>query len=85
MDDGDNMSIIKHKHINRVNKTKIVKKKSKMKTINKTVKLGNRDISEVISKRYIFISVLLVLFFLLLFILLFTISILKLYVSLIVS
>ena len=71
------MSIIRHKHINRTSKTnKISKKKIKVKPINKTIKLSNKDLDNIIEKRYIFISIFLVLFFLIIILRLFKLQIL---------
>lgn len=59
------MSIIKHKHINRTTKRKITKHKTKdLKTLNKVVKLGNRNLDDIINKRYLLISIFLIAFFL---------------------
>jgi len=57
------MSIIKHKYINKTNKTRVSKKKVKVKPLNKVSKLGNRNLSDIIEKRYLFISLFLVFFF----------------------
>ena len=59
------MSIIKHKYINNSKKiNKVTKKKVKVKPINKTIKCDNKDILDIVEKRYLFISFFLVLFFL---------------------
>ena len=71
------MSIIRHKYINHSSKTnKISKKKVKVKPINKKNKLGNKDLDNIIEKRYLFISIVLVLFFLIISIRLFKLQIL---------
>ena len=71
------MSIIKHKHINRTTKKKIVKPKTKdLKTLNKVIKLGNRNLDDIINKRYILISTFLIAFFLIITIRLFKLQIL---------
>ena len=58
------MSIIRHKHINRTtSKKKVVKKTKSLKNINKPIKYFTRDIDNIINKRYIFISVLMILSF----------------------
>lgn len=58
------MSIIKHKHINRTSPKKISKPKTKIyKPINKTIKLGNKNLSDIIQKRYILITIFLIIFF----------------------
>ena len=69
------MSIIKHKHINRVTKTKVNKRRVKKTTLNKKIKLGNKNLSEIISKRNIFIEVLLIFFFIIIGIRLFKLQI----------
>ena len=52
------MSIIRHRHINRTTKSKIIKKKNKSVSLNKKNKLGNKDLSLLITKRYHFLIVL---------------------------
>ena len=73
------MSLIKHKYINNVSKYKKTKYKNKSnkKPINKMVKYSNRNLSDTISKRYSFISICLVLFFLIIFIRLFDLQIMN--------
>ena len=45
------MSIIKHKYINSAKKKTINKKKTKYKPINKTVRIGNKNLTDIITKR----------------------------------
>ena len=52
------MSIIRHRHINRTTKSKTIKKKNKSVSLNKKNKLGNKDLSLLITKRYHFLIVL---------------------------
>ena len=70
------MSIIRHKYINRSTKTKISKKKIKVKPLNKKNKIANKDLDNIIEKRYLFISIFLILFFLIITIRLFKLQIL---------
>ena len=59
------MSIIKHKHLNHHTKYKPPKSKIKnFKTINKTNKISNKNLTDIIDKRYIFISIFIIIFFL---------------------
>ena len=71
------MSIIKHKRINRISRKKVSKKKSKLKSLNKTIKSGNKNLTDIIQKRYLFISCLIVFFFLIIVIRLFKLQILE--------
>lgn len=71
------MSIIRHKHINRTTKTKISKKKVKVKPINKKVRIGNKNLEDIIEKRYLFISITLVIFFIIIGVRLFKLQILE--------
>lgn len=58
------MSIIRHKYINHYSSKKISKQKIKpFKPINKTIRMSNKNLDDVIFKRYIFISIVLVLSF----------------------
>ena len=58
------MSFLKHNHINRVTKTKKRKPaKKNLKTINKSIKIRKRYLFNIINKRYIFISILIILSF----------------------
>lgn len=57
------MSIIRHKHINNVKKNKIIKKKVNIKPINKKIKAGNKNLNDIIDKRYIFVSLILFMLF----------------------
>ncbi|MGN1358506.1 MAG: penicillin-binding transpeptidase domain-containing protein, partial [Bacilli bacterium] len=70
------MSIIKHRHINRSTKNKVVKKKTKTKPINKKIKIGNKNLSDIISKRYLFIEIVLIVLFVIIGIRLFKLQIL---------
>ena len=71
------MSLIKHKYINGHSKTsKISQKKVKLKPLNKTIKFGNKNLDEIIEKRYLFISVILILLFLIISVRLFKLQIL---------
>ena len=71
------MSIVRHKYINGNSKTsKISKKKIKEKPLNKKNKIDNKDLDDIIEKRYLFISIFLVLFFLIISIRLFKLQIL---------
>ena len=71
------MSIVRHKYINGNSKTsKISKKKIKVKPLNKKNKIDNKDLDDIIEKRYLFISIFLVLFFLIISIRLFKLQIL---------
>ena len=56
------MSIFRHKYVNQISKTKISKKKVKVKPINKIEKPG-KYLEDIIEKRYLFISIFLVIFF----------------------
>lgn len=58
------MSIIRHRYINRTTKSKIIKKKNKSVSLNKKNKLGNKDLSLLITKRYHFLIVLIIILFL---------------------
>ena len=59
------MSIIKHKHLNHHTKYKPPKSKIKnFKPINKTNKISNKNLTDIIDKRYIFISIFIIIFFL---------------------
>ena len=71
------MSIIRHKYINGNNKSsKISKKKIKVKPINKKSKFITKDLDNIIEKRYLFISIVLILLFLIITIRLFKLQIL---------
>ena len=70
------MSIIKHRHINRSTKNKVVKKKIKTKPLNKKIKIGNKNLSDIISKRYLFIEIVLIILFIIIGIRLFKLQIL---------
>ena len=59
------MSLIKHKHLNHHTKYKPPKSKIKnFKPINKTNKISNKNLTDIIDKRYIFISIFIIIFFL---------------------
>ncbi len=70
------MSIFRHRHINRTTYHNISKKKIKTKPLNKTTKMGNKNLDEIISKRYIFVEVILIILFLVISIRLFKLQIL---------
>jgi len=57
------MSIFKHKHLNPSTKTRVSKKKTKSISLNKKIKTGHKNLSEIITKRYLFITIILVLLF----------------------
>ena len=71
------MSIIKHKYLNNKVKIKKNKKISKLKPLNKINKTGNKNIDVIINKRYLFITVIIIIFFLLISIRLFNLQVLK--------
>ena len=70
------MSIFRKKHINKVSKTKISKKKVKLKPLNKIEKPG-KYLKDIIEKRYLFISIILIIFFIIIGIKLFNLQILS--------
>ena len=70
------MSIFKHRYVNPVSKHKISKKKVKVKPINKTEK-PRKYLEDIIEKRYLFISIVLILFFIIISIKLFNLQILS--------
>ena len=74
------MSIIKHKHINRSSKPKLPKNKFKNlsfnKPINHNIKSTSRNIDDIIGKRYLLISIFIVLFFIIISVRLFELQIL---------
>ena len=72
------MSIFKHRYVNPVSKHKISKKKVKVKPINKTEK-PRKCLEDIIEKRYLFISIVLILFFIIISIKLFNLQILSNY------
>lgn len=57
------MSIFRHRHINNVKKKKVSKKKVNIKPINKKSRNGNKNLTDIIDKRYLFISIILVILF----------------------
>ena len=59
---GEFMGIFRHKYVNKISKHKVSKKKVKLKPINKIEKPG-KYLQDIIEKRYLFISVILVIFF----------------------
>lgn len=71
------MSIFKHKYINKTKKVKVPKKRTKTKPINKKMHIGNKDIDNIISKRYLFISIIIFILFLVIGIRLFNLQIIK--------
>ena len=70
------MGLFKHRYINKQSKYKKIKKETKIKTLNKSIK-PSRSLEDIIEKRYLFISVILVLFFLIIGIKLFALQILS--------
>lgn len=70
------ISLFKKKYINKVNKTRNVRKKVKIKTINKIDK-PRKYLQDIIEKRYLFISIILVIFFIIIGIKLFSLQILS--------
>ena len=70
------MSLFKHKYVNKISKHKTPKNKTKVKTINKIAKPA-KYLQEIIEKRYLFISIVLVLFFIIIGVKLFTLQILS--------
>lgn len=70
------MSIFRHKYVNQISKTKISKKKIKAKPINKISRPGKK-LDDIIEKRYLFISIVLVIFFIIIGIKLFSLQILS--------
>lgn len=73
----ETMSIFKHKYINKTKKVKVPKKRTKTKPINKKMHIGNKDIDNIISKRYLFISIIIFILFLVIGIRLFNLQIIK--------
>jgi len=57
------MSIFRKKYINKPTKTKTSKKKMKVMSLNKKEKIGNKNLNDIIEKRYLFISIILILLF----------------------
>jgi len=70
------MSPFRKKYINKVTKNKVSKKKVKLKTINKIEKPG-KYLKDIIEKRYLFISIVLIIFFIIIGTKLFTLQILS--------
>ncbi len=70
------MSLIKHKYINNTSKNKITKKKIKLKPINKSIKYNNRNITDIMDKRYALISIITIIFFIIISVRLFKVQIL---------
>jgi len=70
------ISLFKHRYVNTISKPKKRKKEFKIKTINKSIK-PSKYLSDIIEKRYLFISILLVLLFLIIGTKLFTLQILS--------
>lgn len=70
------MSLFRKKHINKISKHKVSKKKVKVKTINKIAK-PSKYLKEIIEKRYLFISIVLILFFIVIGVKLFSLQILS--------
>jgi len=70
------ISLFKHRYVNKISKHKKIKKDFKTKTINKSIK-PSKYLEDIIEKRYLFISILLILLFLIIGIKLFTLQILS--------
>ena len=70
------MSIFRKKYINKISKTKVSKKKVKLKPLNKIEKPG-KCLKDIIEKRYLFISIILVIFFIIIGVKLFKLQILS--------
>lgn len=70
------ISLFRKKYINKVNKTKNVRKKVKIKTINK-IERPKKYLQDIIEKRYLFISIILVIFFIIIGSKLFSLQILS--------
>lgn len=70
------MSIFRRKYVNKISKHKVSKKKVKLKPLNKIEKPG-KYLQDIIEKRYLFISIILVLFFIIIGIKLFNLQILS--------
>ena len=60
------MSLIKHKYINKTSKYKLPKTKSRSfnKPINKKIKYSSKNLDLIIERRYIFVSIFMIIFFL---------------------
>lgn len=71
------MSIIKHKYLNKTTKNKLPKKKNKTKPINRKNKIGHKNLSDIINKRYFLIEILLIIFFIIIAIRLFKLQIIN--------
>ena len=69
------MSLIKHKYINRTSKKRMPKKKIKTVSLNKSFKIKNKDLDDIISKRYLFISIIVIICFLIIIIRLFKLQV----------
>ena len=70
------MSLFRHRYVNKISKNRVPKNKTKVKTINKIAKPA-KYLQEIIEKRYLFISIMLVIFFIIIGIKLFTLQILS--------
>ena len=70
------MSLFRSKYINKVSRTKVSKKKVKFKPLNKIEKPG-KHLEDIIEKRYLFISIMLIIFFIIIGIKLFSLQILS--------
>ena len=70
------MSIFRKRHINKISKHKVSKKKVKIKPLNKIEKPG-KYLKDIIEKRYLFISIILIIFFIIIGIKLFKLQILS--------
>ena len=69
------MSIIKHKYVNMPTKKKKRKKSTKLKPLNNPSKMGSKNLSDIMQKRYLFISFFLILFFVIITIRLFKLQV----------
>ena len=70
------MSMFRHRYVNKISKHKVTKNKTKVKTINKIAKPA-KYLQDIIEKRYLFISIVLILFFIVIGVKLFTLQILS--------
>ena len=70
------MGLFRKKYINRISKKRVSKKRVKVKTINKIAK-PSKYLREIIEKRYLFVSIILILFFIVIGVKLFSLQILS--------
>ena len=72
------MSIVKHKYLNNTSKSRVYKAKNKsIKPINKTIKNSDKNLDDIIYKRYIFIAFILIISFIFISIRLFYLQIVE--------